>query len=100
MFARLVPAQAIPGKLNQIIETWNQKDIPLMRSSKGYRGAYLLSDSKTGKFISITLWDTEEDAVADGKDLVHRKILGLYNNVLTGGYISQQYYEISARDNL
>ncbi len=98
MFARLVPAQAIPGKLNQIIKTWKEKDVPLMQSSKGYRGAYLLSDRRTGKFISMTLWESEDDALADGQSIPHKRILDSYRNVLTGGYITQQYYEISAQD--
>jgi heme-degrading monooxygenase HmoA len=34
---------------------------PLMKSAKGQRGAYLFTDGKTGKGISITVWDSEEE---------------------------------------
>ena len=65
MFARLVSAQVESDKLDEGIMIWKEKDMPLTESVKGYRGAYLLTDSKTGKVISMTLWDSEEDAIAD-----------------------------------
>jgi len=55
MFARLVSAQVESDKISEGITIWNEKDIPLPESVKGYRGAYLLTDRKTGRVISLTL---------------------------------------------
>jgi len=32
---------------------------------KGYCGAYLLLDRKTGKAVALTLWESEKDAIAN-----------------------------------
>ena len=68
-----------------------------MTSVKGYRGAYLLTDSKTGKVISMTLWDSEEDAIADEKSALHQEQVDMYKGVITGEPINQ-HYEVSAQD--
>jgi len=97
MFARLVSAQARSDKLNEAIRIWKEKDIPLMKTVKGYRGAYLLTDHKTGRAISITLWDSEEDAIADEQSALHQKQLDMYKDLMTGEPIHQRY-EVSAQD--
>ena len=47
MFARLVSAKARMGKLDEVVRVWKEEDIPLMESVKGYRGAYLLTESNS-----------------------------------------------------
>ena len=49
---------------------WSQKlyeesVVPGGKAQKGYRGIYLFTDRSTGKGYSISLWDSEEDAVAN-----------------------------------
>ena len=68
-----------------------------MKSVKGYRGAYLLSDRKAGRAISMTLWDSEEDAIADEQSALHRKQVDMYKDLMTGEPIHQRY-EVSAQD--
>ena len=97
MYARLFSAQARSDKLNEVIKIWKEEDIPLMGLVKGYRGAYLFTDRKTGKAISITLWDTEEDAIADEKSALHQKQLDMFKDLWPGEPIHQGY-EISAQD--
>jgi len=65
MFARILSYQFNIDKLNEAAKRYDDRVIPAMKSQKGYRGAYMLSDRKTGKGISMTLWDSEEDAIAD-----------------------------------
>ena len=65
MFARLGTFQFNIDKLDEAVKRYEDKVIPALELQKGYRGAYLLSDRKTGKGISLTLWDSEEDVIAD-----------------------------------
>jgi len=97
MFARLISAKGSKDKLDGVIKIWKEKDMPLTKSVKGYRGAYLLTDRKTGKAISITLWDSEEDAIADEQSALHRKQVDMYKDLMTGKPIHQRY-EVSAQD--
>ena len=90
MFARLVSGQVRSGKLDELIKIWKEKDIPEMKSVKGYRGAYLLADRKADKGISITLWDSEEDAIADEQSALHQKQLDMYQDIVIGEPVQQR----------
>ena len=96
MFARLGSAQISIDKLDEGTMIWKEKDMPLMDSVKGYVGAYLLTDSKTGKVISLTLWDSEEDAIADEQSNLHKNQVDMYKDLLVGDPIFQRY-EVSAQ---
>ncbi len=65
MFARLGMFQYNIDKLDEAVKRYEDRVIPALKSQKGYRGAYLLSDRKAGKGVSMTLWDSEEDCIAD-----------------------------------
>ena len=99
MFARLVSGQTKVEKLDKVIKIWKEKDTPQMKSVKGYRGSYLLTDRKTGQVISITFWDSEMDAIADEQSTLHQQQVSLYQDIIPGEY-SHQRYEISARDKM
>jgi heme-degrading monooxygenase HmoA len=97
IFARLVSAQVKSDKLNEVIAIWKDKDIPELKSVKGYLGVYLLTDRKTGKAISITLWDSEEDAIAYGQSELRQKQVDMYKDLMIGEPV-HQLYEVSAQD--
>ena len=99
MFARLVSAQVDIKKINEGITIWKEKDMTLTESVKGYIGAYCLVDHKTGKVISLTLWDTEEDAVTDERSYLHKNQVNMYEDLLIGEPVTQ-YYEVSAQHKL
>ena len=99
MFARLVSVQVGSTKISEGITIWEEKDMPLTQSVKGYRGAYLLTDPKTGKVISMTLWDSEEDAVVDEKSALHEEQVDMYKDLLIGEPVAQ-YFEVSATDKI
>lgn len=65
MFARLGTFQFNAVMLDEAVKRYEERVIPAIRAQKGSRGAYLITDRKAGKGISLTLWDSEEDAIAD-----------------------------------
>ena len=65
MFARVTNTQVDLNKFVETIGIYRDSVIPAAKSQKGYKGAYLLTDRKTGKGIGMTLWDSEADAIAD-----------------------------------
>ena len=52
-------------KLDEVKKAFKEGVISAVKLQKGYRSGYLLTDRKTGNCISIALWDSEEDAIAD-----------------------------------
>ena len=95
----MVSFQVKTDKLDEGIKIWQEQDMPLLKSIKVYNRGYLLSDPKTGKVISMTLWDSEEDAVTDEKSALHQKQVDMYKGLLIGEPIAQ-YFEVSAKDKI
>ena len=97
MFARLFSSIIRNENLDELIRVWRDLDTPEMKSIKGYRGAYLLTNRKTGKAISMTLWDSEEDAIANEQnDYVQKQVNRFYKDLLTKP-LTREGYEVSAQ---
>jgi len=99
MFARLTITQSKPDKRDEVTKIFRESVVPAAKSQKGYRGIYLLNDPKTGKGISITLWDSEADAVTDEKSTLHQEQVDMYKGLLIGEHTAQ-YFEVSATDKI
>jgi uncharacterized protein (TIGR02246 family) len=65
MFARLTIAQIKSGKMDELAKIYAEGIVPAAKSQNGYQGAYLLTNEEAGKAISITVWDSEADAIAN-----------------------------------
>ena len=52
MFARLVVVRAKIDKLDEITRIYEKSVVAAAKSQKGYCGAYLLTDRRTGKGVS------------------------------------------------
>jgi len=61
MHARTVTVQVQPGKIDEVIRIYRDSIVPAAKQQKGFKGAFLLTDKKTGKGISVTLWESEAD---------------------------------------
>jgi len=64
MFARLLRLQIKIERIDEATRLFEESVIPLCKNQKGYKGAYFLTDRKTGVSIPITLWESEEDMLA------------------------------------
>ena len=64
MFARLTIIQVKGDKLDEAAKIFEESVIPAAKEQKGFYGGYVLTDRKTGKGVAMSLWDSEEDAVA------------------------------------
>ena len=64
MFARVSTFQGPPDRTAEGIRVAREQILPAARLQDGFKGIYLLYDSESGKSLSITLWETEEDMKA------------------------------------
>ena len=64
MHARIVSGQFQPDKMEEAVSIYENSVAPAAKEQQGCKGASLLTDAKTGKFISISLWETEADMIA------------------------------------
>ena len=96
MFARLTIAQMKPGSLDETIEIFDKSITPAMKEQKGLRGAYLLTDSKTNKGISISLWDSEEDAIANEQSGYYQEQIAKFAPIFAAPPV-MEHYEVSVQ---
>ena len=94
MFARLTIVQVKSDKLDETIKIFEEGVIPAAKSQKGYCGAYLLTDRKTGKGIALTLWDSEEDAIANEQSGYYQEQINRFKDFFTAPPV-REGYEVS-----
>jgi heme-degrading monooxygenase HmoA len=97
MFARVTVVQTKSGKMDECIKLYRDGVVPAAKSQKGYKGAYLLVDGKTDKGISITVWDREEDAIANEQSGYYQEQLAKFKDVFAGAPV-REGYEIVVAD--
>ena len=91
MYARVISSQELSRKTDETISIWRDKVAPRIKQAKGFKGAYLVSDRATDKGITITLWETKEDADAMNASLP--QTLALFEGFFTA-QPSLETYEV------
>ncbi len=91
MFARLTTAEFKPGTLDELISTYRDSIVPAAESQKGYIKAYLLTDSKTNKGISITVWESEDDAVVGEQSGYYQEQVGKVKRLFASVPVREGY---------
>jgi heme-degrading monooxygenase HmoA len=86
--------QVYVEKIDEVIKIFDEKVVPAAKSQKGYSGAYLLTDRKTGKGYALSLWDSEEDALANEQSGYYKEQVGRFAEYMTAPPV-QEGYEVS-----
>jgi heme-degrading monooxygenase HmoA len=60
MLARVNSGHTAADKLAGLVK-FSQERFPDAREAPGFKGFYLLADRQSGKIVSISLWDSEDD---------------------------------------
>ena len=93
MYARVTQDPIQPGKLGQAIKVERDSILRAATVEKGFKGLYFLTNRKTGKGMTISLWDTEEDMMAAEKSGYYGEQLAKLLPLLSGPPI-REYYEV------
>ena len=63
MFTRIVELTTKPGKNKQLSDAINDKVLPILRKQKGFVDeTVLVSDKEDNRVLSLSVWNTREDA--------------------------------------
>jgi len=60
MFARVNSVQTATDKLAGLVK-FSEERLPAAHETPGFKGFYLLADRQSGKLVSISLWDSDDD---------------------------------------
>jgi len=66
MYARITTTQFSPYRLDEAISIIRESTVPAAQQQQGFKGYLLFVDRSTGKGITITLWEQEEDRECTG----------------------------------
>jgi len=96
MHARVTTYEAAPGRLDDLIQIFREVGIPGTREEKGYIQNLLLTDRRTGRALSISLWETEADLQSSMSG--HQQRTGQASDVdFLKGAPTTETYEVSAQ---
>jgi hypothetical protein len=68
MYARVTRTQFSPYRLDESIHIAREQVVPAAQQQTGFKGYLMLVDRSTGKGITITLWEGEEDRRVTGQN--------------------------------
>ena len=68
MFASVTTTQFSPYRLEEAIHIAREHTVPAAQQQTGFTGYLMLVDRSTGKGITITLWEGEEDRQLTGQN--------------------------------
>ena len=80
--------------MDETIKIYEDSVIQAAKLQKGFKGAYLLTDRGIGKGISCTLWNSEDDAIANEQSGYYKEQIDKFKDVFTAPP-SQEGYEVS-----
>jgi heme-degrading monooxygenase HmoA len=94
MHARVVLGRVKHDKQREAIKVYKESVEPAAKEQKGFKMMHLLTDPDTSKFISITIWETENDMVAgESSGYLHKQLDKIAD--LFVGPPSIQHYTVS-----
>ena len=97
MFARLTILRISPDRIDEFAKRFKEGVIPAAKSQKGYHGARVFMNRKTGNGVAITLWKSEEDAVANEKNRYYQEQVAKFITFYKTPPI-REGYEVVIRD--
>ena len=90
-FARVTVTQMKLDRMAEGIELYKESAVPTAASQKGFHGVLLLSDFETGKSLSISLWNSEADAIANEGSGYYREQIDKFKDIFSARPVREGY---------
>ncbi len=84
MFARATVMQGRPETMPAAATIFAESVIPAAKQQKGFKGAFFLTDPASGKGMSVTLWETEDDLKAGESSGYFKEQIAKFGPLLAG----------------
>jgi heme-degrading monooxygenase HmoA len=84
------------GEMDAAASLYADSVVPAARQQPGCQGAWLLVDRATGKGVSITLWDSEDNMNAGESSGYYREQVGNFAPMMTAPPV-REVYEVAVQ---
>ncbi|MEW5830847.1 MAG: hypothetical protein AB1846_18300 [Chloroflexota bacterium] len=91
MFTRATVVQVRLDKVDEAISIYRDSVIPAAQRQEGFRDAILLTNRNTGKSISLTFWNTEDEMLSGEASGYYQEQLAKFKDILTAAPIREEY---------
>ena len=91
MHARVILGMVKLDKQDEAIKIYKESVEPAAKEQKGFKGMHLLTDPYTRKFISITIWENENDMLTGESSGYLQEQLGKVTALFVGPPSIQHY---------
>lgn len=97
MFARVTYVQAPEGegKIEEGLKIWYQNVLPITSSRDGFQGVLSLIDPETGKGLSVTLWEGDEELLKSTEAEYHKQAIERYSDFFPEGVHDPENYQVN-----
>ena len=91
MYASMLTLSLGPG-MRSAGEQLADQFSPILKTLKGFKGVSFFADDEAGEYISLSLWETKEDAEA-GTSVTGPKLKEAAGNILKGSP-TRRFFEV------
>ena len=98
MYARVMIGQVKPeqtDKMDNAIRVYGESILPEARQQQGFTNAFLLTNPRTGKAMSITFWETEDDMRESEASAYYQEQIARIASFMAGPGVVD-HYQLSA----
>lgn len=75
MFCRVTHVQAPEGRVQEGLKLWYENVLPVTMAREGFKGALSLVDPESGKALSITFWEGEDELLSSTEAEYHKQAI-------------------------
>ena len=94
MYASATQIQLIPDRIDEAVRIFENDVVPTVKTFPGLQHFYLLTDAKTGKGYTITVFETEEAASAFYSSGVFQQQIGKIREFFAGPPPMREIFEV------
>jgi len=84
-------AQAKPGGVDEVLRIWDEQVMPQLTQQQGYQGYQTCINRDSNKMLTLTYWETREDADRTLNSDWMRQTLGLFADVFAAPPTQEHY---------
>ena len=93
MYVRFTYLKFLPGKIDQAKKLYNDELAPVVRKQKGNIDCRILEPvDANDDYISMTLWDNQQDADAYHSSGVYKQLVDRVRDALAGPPVLKVYF--------
>ncbi len=91
MHVRIVHSQFRPEAVTEATHLWQERVAPGVKGQPGFVRSMLIVDNATGRGMSITVWQSEADALAYAANPMSSELVGLFTQYLSAPPTMEMY---------